>query len=266
MKKFISSLLVAATLAVSALGVSVAAAEGGQNYGKVPATDEKITVDGKKDAIYDKGLSLKIERPTNASFTGKTTGVAKILWNGKDTWYVYAEIKDNEVIVYEGNPNAWETDSLELFIDYSNKVARTRDQYRIDIKGVATYYDTKTYTGDDTKAFGFEKWAVSTTSDGYAVEFQIKAYKEEMKADMNIGFYLMINDMRKSGTREMYDTDENGNTPAKFGYLTLSGDKVSLPKTTTPTTSAQTADLGVVVSAISLAMTSGALVVLKKRK
>lgn len=266
MKKFISSLLVAATLAVSALGVSVSAAEGGKAFGKVPATDEKITVDGKKDAIYDKGLSLKIDRPQGKYTPGKTTGEAKILWNGKDTWFVYAEIKDDEVIEYTGTPNAWDTDSLELFFDYSNKVARTRDQYRIDIKGVATYYDTKTYTGDDCKPFGFEGWAVSKTADGYAVEFQVKAYKEEMKADMNVGFYLMINDMRKAGARENYDIDENGNAPDKFGYVTLSGDKVSLPKTTTPTTSAQTADLGVVVSAISLAMTSGALVVLKKRK
>ena len=86
-----------------------------------------------------------------------------------------------------------------------------------------------------------------------------------MKADMNVGFYLMINDMRKAGAREMYDIDENGNTPAKFGYVTLSGDKVSLPKKADPA-AAKTADMGVIVSAISLAMTSGALVVLKKRK
>lgn len=63
MKKLISTILLAATLAVSALGVSVSASEGGKAFGKVPATDEKITIDGKKDAIYDKGLSFKIDRP-----------------------------------------------------------------------------------------------------------------------------------------------------------------------------------------------------------
>ena len=47
MKKLISTILLAATFAVSALGVSVAAAEGGKAFGKVPATDEKITIDGK---------------------------------------------------------------------------------------------------------------------------------------------------------------------------------------------------------------------------
>ena len=265
MKKFISSLLVAATLAVSALGVTVAASETGTNYGKVPATDEKITIDGKKDAIYDKGLTINIDKAENGAATG-TTGAAKILWNGKDTWYIYAEIKDKEVILYEGTPNAWETDSLEVFFDYSNKVARTRDQYRLDVKNSATYYDTKTYTGDDTKAFGFEKWAATTIDGGYALEFQIKAYKEPISADMKVGIHFQINDMDKANKRSLYHSDTCYNTPAKFGYVTLSADKVSLPKTTAPSTSAQTADLGVVVSAISLAMTSGALVVLKKRK
>ena len=73
MKKLISPILLAATFAVSALGVSVSASEGGKAFGKVPATDVKITIDGKKDAIYDKGLSLKIDRPQGKYTPGKTT-------------------------------------------------------------------------------------------------------------------------------------------------------------------------------------------------
>ena len=266
MKKLISSILVASTLAVSALGISVAASENGTNYGKVPATDEKITVDAKKDAIYDKGLEIKIDKAENGASTG-TTGTAKLLWNGKDTWYVYAEIKDKEVILYEGTPNAWETDSLEVFIDYSNKVARTRDQYRVDVKGQATYYDTKTYTNDECKAFGLENWAATTIDGGYAVEFQIKAYKEAVSADMKVGFHFQINDMDKANKRSLYHSDACFNAPDKFGYVVLSADKVSLPKTPAKSdTAAATADIGVIVSTISLAVTSGALVVLKKRK
>ena len=56
MKKILTSLLLTAALAVSMFAVTAQAAEGGKAYGKVPATDTKITVDGKKDAIYDKGM------------------------------------------------------------------------------------------------------------------------------------------------------------------------------------------------------------------
>lgn len=266
MKKFITALLMTTSLVGTAFVMSVTAAETGTAYGKVPATDTKITVDGKKDAIYDKGLSVKIDIPETSNKTQSgINGTGKVLWNGTDTIYVYVEVKDKEVIKYEGTPNAWETDSVELFLDYSNKVTRTRDQYRIDIKNSATYYDTKTYTGNDTKAFGFEAWGVSDTADGYAVEFQIKAYNEAIKADMNIGFHLMINDMVKEG-RNMVHSDASLNTPAKFGYITLSGTKVA-PDANKPTdSSAKTADIGIIVSALSLAAAAGTIVALKKRK
>ncbi|MCI8388838.1 MAG: hypothetical protein HFE63_10305 [Clostridiales bacterium] len=265
MKKFVSTMLLASMLSVSAFGMAVSAAESGTAYGKVPATDEKITVDGKKDDIYDKGLSVKIDVPVSGASTG-TTGDAKILWNGDNTIYVYVEVKDKEVIKYDGTPNAWETDSVELFLDYSNKVARTRDQYRIDIRNQATYYDTKTYTNDECKAFGFENWAVSDTADGYAVEFELKAYNESIKPNMNIGFHLMINDMVEGNTRYMYDSDACSNNPDKFGYITLSADKVANPAPEAPAASASTADMGAVISLAALAVSAGAIVALKKRK
>ena len=174
MKKLFTSML-AASMVVSAFGISALAAESGTAYGEVPATAEEISIDGVKDEIYDQGLKIAIADPDSSTPDDTTTGEAWLLWNGSDTLYAYVEVKDSDVIVYDGTPNAWETDSVELFLDYSNTVARTRDQYRIDIKGVATYYDTTTYTGDDTKAYGFENWAVNEMDGGYAVEFEIKS-------------------------------------------------------------------------------------------
>ena len=110
MKKLISTILLASALVGTALGVSVSAAESGTNYGKVPMTDAKITIDGKKDAIYDKGLSIKIDKPlARTTKTATATGTMKLLWNGKDTIYMYTEIKDSEPIVYETLTNAWDT-------------------------------------------------------------------------------------------------------------------------------------------------------------
>ncbi len=270
MKKLITALLLVATVACSSIGVF--AAEAGTSYGKVPATDEKITIDGKKDDIYDKGLTIKTNTPSasNKSDSG-AAAEAKILWNGKDTFYVYVSVTDKEIIKKgKVTEKQWETDSVELFFDYSNKVARTRDQYRIDCENNAQYYDTATKDAEaDLKAFGLMNHAASIGGSGYAVEFEIKAYKEAISADMKVGFHMMLNDMVAAG-RNMFDSDKCGNTPANFGYITLSGDKVANPapepaKTTT-TAAAKTADMGVVVSALTLAMTSGALVVLKKRK
>lgn len=271
MKKLFTSML-AASMVVSAFGISALAAESGTAYGEVPATSESISIDGEKDEIYDQGLKIAIADPDSSTPDDTTTGEAWLLWNGSDTLYAYVEVKDSDVIVYDGTPNAWETDSVELFLDYSNTVARTRDQYRIDIKGVATYYDTTTYTGDDTKAYGFEDWAVKETDDGYAVEFEIKAYNESISADMNVGFHLMINNMVEAGTRGMVHSDPAGNVPESFGYITLSGDTVEIEVPEEPAVdeggeqAAQTSDLGIAVAAVSLAAASIALVALKKRK
>ena len=259
MKKILTSLLLTAALAVSMFAVTAQAAEGGKAYGKVPATDTKITVDGKKDAIYDKGLKVAINVTTDSC---PSTAEAYLLWNGKDTIYIYAPIKD--ATPQKITPaNAWTCDSLEVFLDYSNKVARTRDQYRIDIMNTATYYDTKTYTNAETKAFGFENWAVTDIDGGYALEFEIKAYKEAVSANMNVGFHLMLNDLLADGkTRKMAHSDACGNDPKKFGYITLSGDKVVIEA---PKASASTFDPAI-LAVVSLASAAGAAFVSKKRK
>ena len=271
MKKLLTS-LICASMVLTAFGVSTAAAESGTAYGEVPATSESISIDGKKDEIYDQGLKITIADPDSGTPDDPTTGEAWLLWNGSDTLYAYVEVEDSDIIIYDGTPNAWDTDSVELFLDYSNAVARTRDQYRIDIKGVATYYDTTTYTNDDAKAYGFENWAVSEMDGGYAVEFELKAYNESIEADMDIGFHLMINNMVTEGTRGMVHSDPCGNAPEKFGYITLSGDTVEIaaPEETANVEgseqAAQTSDLSIAVAAVSLAAATLTLVALKKRK
>jgi len=82
--------------------------------------------------------------------------------------------------------------------------------------------------------------------------------KEAISADMKIGFFAMLNDMVKE-CRNMFDSDATSNTPAKFGYITLSGDKVTgvVKKVTT-------ADMSIVMTDVAIA--SGAVLVFKKRK
>ena len=274
MKKIFSLALV--VLMLAALAVPAFAAEKGTSYGNVPKTSEAIKVDGKMDDIYKKGLVVKsLTKDINgkdaaASFT------TYLLWNGKDTIYCYADIVDPTYFDYSKAakaPSAWNTDSLELFLDYSNKVARTRDQYRIDNAGVATYYDTKTYTGKDAAPFGFQGYAMTKTAKGYAVEFQIKAYKEAIAGDMKIGFHLMLNDMQLDGTTRInIGSDACGNKPEAFGYITLSNTAVKVDATTAATTKAPatkptspaTFDAGIILAVVAAA--AGAGVVVSKKK
>lgn len=228
MRKLLSVLLIACALFSFAFSAGIFAAESGTSYGNVPQTSVPIAIDGKKDAVYDKGLVVKninILHTDSQKNTG-CVGTAYVVWNGTDTMYVFCSVKDPKVIIYEGNPDPWSVDSVELFIDFSNKVARTRDQYRIDVKNVATYYDTTTYYGDDCKKYGFSNWGMSSTSDGYDVEFEIKAYKEPIAADMKIGFHIMINECYTGGQSNLH-SDKCKNQPDSFGYITLTSEKVT---------------------------------------
>lgn len=269
MKKFITTAVLTSALVLAAFGTSVSAHTSGTNYGKLPATDEAITIDGKKDQIYEQGLQFDVNVKHTDSCDSGTTGKASVLWDGSANFYIYVEVSDADVEYYTGNPNPWETDSVEVFFDFSNTVARPRDQYRIDVKDRATFHDNSTtFEGDDVKKYGFVDHAVSKTADGYAVEFKINAYKESVKAGSDVGFHIMINDefTTKDGQNN-YHNDKNSLDAATFGYFTLSGDKVANPvEKPEPTDSAATSDLGIAASAAALALSAGAVVALKKRK
>ncbi|MCI8388839.1 MAG: hypothetical protein HFE63_10310 [Clostridiales bacterium] len=269
MKKFITTAVLASALVLSVLGISVSAHTSGTNYGKLPATDEAITIDGKKDQIYEQGLQFDVNVKHTDSCDSGTTGKASVLWDGSANFYVYVEVSDADVEYYTGNPNPWETDSVEAFFDFSNTVARPRDQYRIDVKGVPTFHDgSTTFTEADVGKYGLVGYAASKTTDGYAVEFKINAYKETVKAGDDIGFHIMINDefTTKDGQNN-YHNDKNSLDAATFGYFTLSGDKVANPvEKPEPSTSAATSDMGIAAAVAALALSAGAVVALKKRK
>ena len=273
MKKLISIVTAASVALLPVLGISVSAGSGA-SYGSVPATDESIAIDGSKDEIYDYGLlidNIDIIHNDTQQATG-TSAKAWLLWDGDDTLYAYVEVKDSVIIEYEGEPDPWLTDSVELFLDYSNSNARTRDQYRIDFAGRGSYFDTQSYFGDDMKQFGFENWAAVLTDDGYAVEFEISAYNEPMEGD--IGFHIMLNDMYDETNQSNFHSADCKLDVPSFGYITMSDEVVSLPEpetvsesdTDTEGSSApQTFDLGITAAAIMMAASAAAIVAVKKK-
>lgn len=278
MRKLLTVLVIA--LLVVAMTVPAGAAENAKSWGKVPVAGDPIKIDGEMDPIYALGLQIKMGLPFNADATTGANGVGYVLWNGTDTLYVYCTVVDKEVLKTTASANAWDKDSVEVFIDYSNKNARTRDQYRVDVANVGTYYATSTIT-EKLEDYGFTAWGSKITDDGYAVEFEIKAYKEKISAGMNIGFDLQINDMyKKNGaeTRAVYNafsSQESKGSADKYDFLTLDANVVKVPVETTaaakaadkaPAAAAQTADMSVLCAIVSMAAVSGAALSLKKRK
>lgn len=286
MKKGLMTIVIALLLVTMTFALPVCAAESGKSFGKVPVSGETIKIDGEMDPIYNQALQVKIDLKNNDAATTGTTGVAYVLWNGKDTFYIYAKVTDKEVLDPAAGANAWDTDSVEVFFDYSNKAARTRDQYRVDVAGTPTYYATATVNKDKVGDYGFQAWGAKKIAGGYGVEFQIKAYKEPISAGMKIGFDLQINDMyTKDGkaTRAVYHAPSSQSakgTATKYDYLELDSATVKVPvattakaaattakaAATTATKAAQTADVGVIMSLAAASMSVGAFISFKKRK
>ena len=87
-----------------------------------------VTVDGDKDAVWDNAGTI----PITINLGSNVSANAKLLWD-KDNFYVYAEIKDP--VLNNTNGDAWEQDSLEVFIDENNGKSNSYEdddkQYRI---------------------------------------------------------------------------------------------------------------------------------------
>ena len=96
MKKIFSAIL-AAALVVSSLAVSTAAHKDFKNLGEVPATDEKITLDGKLDDIYKQGFTMDIATRTDGK-TGGATGKAYLVYSGSTAFPLLSIIRKSRQI------------------------------------------------------------------------------------------------------------------------------------------------------------------------
>lgn len=256
--------------------------------GDVPQTSEAITVDAVKDAIYDFGLSVPITYPNGTSDV-KATANAWLL--SKDGYlYVYAEIKDADVVVAPADlqtSSPWSIDSLELFInsDNSDDNAATT-QYRIDNEGWPCVYDQngRADYGPDAVGSAF-MYAEVDTSAGYNVEFAVPV------TGSAVGINFQVNDVSSDGSDQtwaMVHSDVTGSgssswTAGDYPYITIGGSTVSLPvevveetpaadeapaadtsAATTAPAAAQTSDI--IPAAVVMALLGAAgLVICKKR-
>jgi len=173
-------------------------------------------IDGTIDAVWKNAPALPINRYQMA-WQG-ASGTAKVLW---DNNYLYVLFQVNDAQLDKKSANAWEQDSVEVFLDENNgktSFYQADDgQYRVNFSNTASFNPASI-----AKNF---KSATKVTGTNYVVEMKIPFKTIKPKADMKIGFDVQIND-GKDGARQSVATwnDTTGSAykdTSVLGVLTL---------------------------------------------
>ncbi|MGG4478998.1 endo-1,4-beta-xylanase [Paenibacillus illinoisensis] len=188
------------------------------DYKKSSAYYGTPSIDGSVDSIWSKAPELKLD--TKQMAWSGATGTARVLWDD-DNLYVLAQVRDDQL--NKTNPNVWEQDSVEVFVDENNgKTSSFQDddgQYRVNFENLATFNPAEIAAGFESK--------VSVSGTNYTVEMKIPFKKVKPANNAKIGFDAQINDA-KDGNRISVNAwnDASGQgyqDTSVFGELTLTG-------------------------------------------
>ncbi len=181
-------------------------------------TKGSAIIDGEAESVWNDITPHKLT--VNSNLSGSAKGNVKAMWD-ENYLYVLANIQDE--VLNNDNPDAWEQDSFEIFVDENNgKTANYEEddcQYRI------SYKNDLSFNGKNCNADNIQS-AVKETADGYIVEAKIKFNKVKGAENNLIGVDFQINDADASGRRvatiNWYDASGMGYAqPAVFGTAKL---------------------------------------------
>ncbi|MBU9714156.1 endo-1,4-beta-xylanase, partial [Bacillus tamaricis] len=185
-------------------------------------TETAPILNGEIDAVWANAPRLSINRFQQAWSTA--TGMARVLWD-EENLYVLFEVNDSELD--KGNADAWEQDSVEVFLDQTNGKAPNYaaypgvGQYRVNFEN-----DQSTGAGDPSVYEGFES-AAKVNGTSYVVEMKIPLTEISPENGKKIGFDAQVNDAADNarvGIAAWNDTTGQGyQDPSVFGVLTLTG-------------------------------------------
>jgi endo-1,4-beta-xylanase len=123
------------------------------------------------------------------------SGTAKVLWD-ENSLYVLVNVNNAEM--NKANQNAYEQDSVEVFIDENNGKTsfyeKDDGQYRVNFDNEATFNPASI-------AEGFESWA-SVSGRSYTVSLKIPLRTITAKEGDVIGFDAQINGASAQGARQ----------------------------------------------------------------
>ncbi|WP_424768531.1 endo-1,4-beta-xylanase [Paenibacillus sp. sgz302251] len=152
-------------------------------------------IDGDADAVWANANEL--ETTVWVEGTSGSTAKFKTMWDEQNL-YVYAVVTD--ALLSDASENAWEEDSVEIFVDQNNgkTTAYQADdgQYRINFNNVKT-------VGGHASQDSYTSATKVVDGVGYVVEAAIRLDTISPKDGTVIGFDLQVNnDQDGSGTRD----------------------------------------------------------------
>ncbi|AEH51685.1 endo-1,4-beta-xylanase [Pseudothermotoga thermarum] len=175
-------------------------------------------IDGEIDDIWNKAEELETDVVVMGSLQNASAKF-RVLWD-EEYLYVLAIVKDP--VLNKDNSNAWEQDSIEIFISETNhKTPPYRDgdgQFRVNFTNQQSF-------GTGASAARF-KTATKIVEGGYLVEAAVKWSVIKPQAGMTIGFDFQVNDANAQGRRvgilKWCDpTDNTWQNMSKVGNLIL---------------------------------------------
>lgn len=189
------------------------------------ATKATVKIDGEADSEWDKAVAIPLTIKLGASVTSD----AKVLWDDENL-YVYATVKDP--VLNKDSGDAYQQDSLEVFIDENNAKTESYDdddkQYRIN------YENEHSFNGKKCLEENVRSVA-KVTGDGYVIEAAFKWTDIQPKEGDRIGLELQINDADASGARigTLSWNDETGmgwSKPSVYGTIELAAEPTPDPE------------------------------------
>lgn len=171
-------------------------------------------IDGIEDAVWRNAGEMKIDIYVQGS---GAYGAGKALWD-ENNLYVFVTVTDPKLSKL--NANAWEQDSVEIFVDEKNN--KSADYMADDAQYRFNFENYFSYGGTPAKVTS----AARITRTGYDVEVKIPLQTIRGAEGTVIGFDLQINDDAGSGARDSLSkwndpTNESYRNTSGFGTLTF---------------------------------------------
>lgn len=154
----------------------------------IPRAATSPVVDGEIDPVWETAAVVRTEVLVEGSADGAKADV-RLLWDDQRL-YVLAEVADPHLD--EANSNAWEQDSVEIFVDPDNTKSgayKSHDgQYRV------SFTNHRSFGGDPDVIEQKLDSATAVTDDGYLVEASIELNSMTVAPGAYIGLELQVND------------------------------------------------------------------------
>jgi len=152
----------------------------------------KPVIDGEIDEDWIRAGKIDVNKYTMG--TDGATATARAMWDNENI-YVLVEVKDGNLS--KANANAYEQDTVEIFIDENN--GKTSYYENDDIQLRVNFDNEVTVT--DGRTADIYTTAAKKTADGYIVEVAIPTVNGGFTAGQVIGYDVQINDDNGEGKR-----------------------------------------------------------------